>query len=123
IPVRVLNTNRPAHPGTVIDGAVREERGQLTRVTSIAYKERQAVLTVTAARMFGAVGFLARVFDVLARREVVVDVVCTSEVSVSLTASDAEALEACVEELAPLGACRIDDGRTILAVVGQHLAT
>ncbi|MCZ7680529.1 MAG: aspartate kinase [Sandaracinaceae bacterium] len=78
IPVRVLNTNRPDHPGTVI-----EERGPENpeRVTSIAYKERQLVVTVHATRMLGEVGFLARVFEVLARHGVVVDVVSTSEVS------------------------------------------
>ncbi|MFK7990293.1 MAG: aspartate kinase, partial [Sandaracinaceae bacterium] len=119
IPVRVLNTNRPDHPGTVIEelGAPNPDR-----VTSIAYKERQGVLTVNAARMFGEVGFLARVLDVLARHGIVVDVVSTSEVSVSLTGHDPDALEATLPELSLLGRCHVDRDRTILAVVGQHLA-
>ncbi len=119
IPVRVLNTNRPDHPGTVI-----EELGPANpeRVTSIAYKERQLVLGVRAARMFGEVGFLARVFEVLARHGVVVDVVSTSEVSVSMTADDAEAVERALPELERLGECSVERGRTILCVVGQHLA-
>jgi len=82
IPVRVLNTNRPAHPGTVIADLGPENP---ERVTSIAYKERQTVVKVASTRMFGESGFLARVFEVLARHEVIVDVVTTSEVSVSLT--------------------------------------
>jgi len=120
IPVRVLNTNRPDHPGTVI-----EERGPENpeRVTSIAYKERQVVVTVHATRMLGEVGFLARVFDVLAKHGVVVDVVSTSEVSVSMTVSDEERVQRALPELEALGRCTIDRGRTILAVVGQHLAT
>ncbi len=119
IPVRVLNTNRPDHPGTVI-----EERGPENpqRATSIAYKERQIVLTVHATRMFGELGFLARVFDVLARHGVVVDIVSTSEVSVSLTANDATAVERALPELAQLGRCTATRGRAILCVVGQHLA-
>ncbi len=120
IPVRVLNTNRPAHPGTVIEDVSPENP---SAATSIAYKEGQCVLSVRATRMFGEVGFLARVFDVLARRGVDVDVVSTSEVSVSLTSHDADGLDAALEELAPLGDCRLDRGRTILAVVGQHLAS
>lgn len=119
IPVRVLNTNRPAHPGTVIEEVGPENPNQ---VTSIAYKERQAVLTVHATRMFGEVGFLARVLDVLARHGVVVDVVSTSEVSVSMTADDATALERAVPEIEAFGRCTVERGRTILAVVGQHLA-
>ncbi len=120
IPVRVLNTNRPDHPGTVIEEQGPENPNQ---VTSIAYKERQTVLTVEATRMFGEVGFLARVFEVLARHGVVVDVVTTSEVSVSMTANDATALELALPELEVFGRCRVERGRTILAVVGQHLAT
>lgn len=119
IPVRVLNTNRPDHPGTVI-----EERGPENpeRVTSIAYKERQLVVTVHATRMLGEVGFLARVFEVLARHGVIVDVVSTSEVSVSLTVNDEAALARATPELDALGRCAVEPGRTILAVVGQHLA-
>jgi aspartate kinase len=119
IPVRVLNTNRPDHPGTVI-----EELGPESpeRATSIAYKERQIVLSVRATTMFGELGFLARVFDVLARHDVVVDVVTTSEVSVSMTADDADAVERAVPELEQLGHCTLERGRTILCVVGQHLA-
>ncbi|HJL20567.1 MAG TPA: aspartate kinase [Sandaracinaceae bacterium LLY-WYZ-13_1] len=119
IPVRVLNTNRPDHPGTVIHELGPENPN---RVTSIAYKERQAVLTVHATRMFGEVGFLAEVFAVLARHEAVVDVVSTSEVSVSMTASDAGPLERARPELERLGEVTVTPGRTILAVVGQHLA-
>ena len=64
VPVRVLNTNRPDHPGTVIEPSGEENP---ERVTSIAYKEGQTVLTVQAPRMFGEVGFLARILAVLAR--------------------------------------------------------
>ncbi|MGE0790688.1 MAG: aspartate kinase [Sandaracinaceae bacterium] len=119
IPVRVLNTNRPQHPGTVI-----EEAGPPgpSGPTSIAYKEGQSVLTVNATRMFGEVGFLAKVFEVLARHGVDVDVVTTSEVSVSMTAHDAEGLARAMPELEPLGRPQLTHGRTILAVVGQHLS-
>lgn len=119
IPVRVLNTNRPHHPGTVIQAV---GPANPNRATSIAYKESQVVLTVTATRMFGEIGFLARVFGQLAKHGVSVDVVSTSEVSVSLTAHDAAALEEARPELEALGRVTIQPGRTILAVVGQQLA-
>ncbi|MCB9598206.1 MAG: aspartate kinase [Sandaracinaceae bacterium] len=119
IPVRVLNTNRPAHPGTVIQAV---GPANPNRATSIAYKEAQVVLTVQATRMFGEVGFLAKVFGILARHAVSVDVVSTSEVSVSLTAHDASALKTALPELEPLGEVTVQSGRTILAIVGQHLA-
>jgi aspartate kinase len=123
IPVRVLNTNRPEHPGTVI----RETAENPKEVMSIAYKEGQLVLTITSTRMFGESGFLGRVFEVCARQGVVVDVVTTSEVSVSITANAKEPLERAAAELEQLvgpegGEVRIAAGRSIVVVVGQHLS-
>lgn len=119
IPVRVLNTNRPEHPGTVIEEAPGPNPNA---VTSIAYKENQCVLTITSTRMFGAAGFLADLFEVLKRHAVVVDMISTSEVSVSLTTFDRRRLEEALPELEPFGQCQVTQGRTILVVVGQHLA-
>ncbi|MCA9711045.1 MAG: aspartate kinase [Myxococcales bacterium] len=118
IPVRVLNTNRPDHPGTLIESAPTPKPDP---VTSIAYKEGQGVLTIMEPRMFEQVGFLARFFEILARREVVVDLVATSEVSVSITSHDCAALHAVVDELRPLGQVEVKEGKTILAVVGRHI--
>jgi len=120
IPVRVLNTNHPDHPGTVI-----EERTPPNphTATSIAYTENQAVLTIASTRMFGEVGFLGEVFAACARHQVVVDMVATSEVSISLTASATPALERAAEELGSLGEVTVRRERTVLVVVGQHLAT
>ena len=118
IPVRVLNTNRPEHPGTVIE---REPGARARAVTSIAYKEGQAVLTVSSPRMFAQSGFLSRLFEATGRLGLVVDMVATSEISVSLTAADVALLRRAEVELAPLGGCRLEQGKTILAVVGHEL--
>jgi aspartate kinase len=119
IPVRVLNTNRPEHPGTVIQ---QEGPENPSAVTSIAYKEGQHILTLRATQMFGQVGFLAKVFEVLRAHAVVVDVVSTSEVSVSLTSDDGIGLRRAAADLADLGKVTLLAERAILAVVGQHLA-
>jgi aspartate kinase len=120
IPVRVLNTNRPDHPGTVIHDGARDERG--SAATCIAYKEGQVVATITSTRMFGEAGFLARTFEVLGRHKVVVDMVATSEISVAFTTDRREPLERALAELGALGECRVEDGKTLLVVVGRHLA-
>ncbi|KIG16894.1 Aspartokinase [Enhygromyxa salina] len=118
IPVRVLNTNRPEHPGTVIQKVAAPSPNA---ATSIAYKERQSVLVLWTTRMFGQAGFLARVFEILGRREVDVDMISTSEVSISLTSANRRALEAAQQELETIGKVELHHGKTILAVVGQHL--
>lgn len=118
ISVRVLNTNRPDHPGTVIESAPAPKQSP---VTSIAYKEGQHVLVITEPRMFEQVGFLSRFFEILTRHEVVVDLVATSEVSVSITTHDGEALERSLEDLRRLGRVELQGGKTILAVVGRNI--
>lgn len=118
ISVRVLNTNRPDHPGTVIEAAPTPKPSP---VTSIAYKEDQTVLTITEPRMFEQVGFLARFFEIVARHGVVVDLVATSEVSVSVTSHDGDGVEAARDELSALGQVDVQRGKTILAVVGRHI--
>jgi aspartate kinase len=118
IPIRVLNTNRPEHRGTVIEAqAVDDPQG----ATSIAYKERQSVLLLRSTRMFGQAGFLARVFEIVGRHEVDVDMIATSEVTISLTSGNGERLRAAMADLEPLGECELRHGKTILAVVGRHL--
>jgi aspartate kinase len=119
IPVRVLNTNRPAHPGTVLHHAAPPAAGA---ATSIAYKEGQIAATLTSTRMFGEAGFLGRVFEALGRHQVVVDMVSTSEISVSFTTDRRERLDAALADLGALGELHVEGGKTLLVVVGQELA-
>ncbi|MBV6516761.1 MAG: aspartate kinase [Planctomycetaceae bacterium] len=118
IPVRVLNTNRPDHPGTVItqDGSADERP-----VTSIAYKESQCVVTIESERMLGQPGFLAKVFDVMGRHGVDIDMVTTSEISVSMTCAELDKLNAAVKELEQFGRVTITTDRTIVCIVGKNV--
>jgi aspartate kinase len=117
VPVRVLNTNRPEHPGTVIDDHAPMPGG----TTSIAYKENQIALELRSTRMFGQAGFLAQVFDIIGRHGLVVDVVATGEISISMTVTDGPALERALPELRTLGDCRVLRDKTLLVVVGRSL--
>lgn len=118
IAVRVLNTNRPDHPGTAISASPPEREASFT---SVAYKENQAVLTISEPRMFEQVGFLAQVFNALAKHGAVIDMVATSEVSVSVTSHDRVALEAAIPELQAFGNTDLRTGKAILAVVGRKI--
>ncbi len=120
IAVRVLNTNRPDHPGTVIHQTAPPTENA---ATSIAYRERQLAVTISSTRMLGAAGFLAEAFQVLGKHDVVVDMIATSEISVSFTTDRREPLERALEDLKRLGDVRVEDGKTLLVVVGQSLGT
>lgn len=118
IPVRVLNTNRPEHPGTVIT----EDGGDNPNiVTSIAYKEGQAVLTIESPQMLGQPGFLAKIFDVLGREKIDIDMISTSEISVSMTCPGASNLNEAVKALEHLGRVSVVSEKAIVCVVGKNV--
>ncbi len=118
IVVRVLNTNRPQHPGTAISANPPEREAAFT---SVAYKENQAVLTIAEPRMFESLGFLAGVFTTLAEHGAVIDMVATSEVSVSVTSHDVDALRSAMPHLQTFGETNLREGMSILAVVGRNI--
>jgi aspartate kinase len=118
IPVRVLNTNHPDHPGTVIT----EEGGDNPNpVTSIAYKPRQAVIMLESTSMLGTPGFLARVFDILGREDVDIDMISTSEVSVSMTCDGESKLNGAIRELDKLGRVTVVTDKSIVCIVGKNV--
>ncbi len=119
IPVRVLNSRRPEFGGTRITRTSRPSEACI--VKSIAYRKGITVITIQSTRMLMGYGFLARVFDIFARRQKSIDVVVTSEVSISLTVDDATGLEPIVKELESFATVRVDAEKAILCVVGENL--
>ena len=117
IPVRVLNTYRPGHPGTVILDRAPAARGA---VKSIAYRSHLSLITVTSTRMLMQPGFMARLFEVFGRHEVVIDMVATSEVSVSLTTDTRKDFAPAVEELRAedVAEVEVEKSQAIVALVG-----
>lgn len=122
IPVRVVNTFDPEDPGTLVVGAVpdSEKRG----IEGLAVKRGNLLVHLTSTRMIGAEGYLARVFETLARHHVSVDCISTSEVSVSLTvdARYGEGLDAALEELSGYVRSSVTIGRSTVCAVGEALS-
>ena len=81
IPVLVLNTFNPRHKGTLITNKT-EKSG---RVTALSFKKKVTLVTILAAEMFLAKGFLTRIFTLFTKQGISVDLVSASEVSISLT--------------------------------------
>lgn len=120
IPVRVLNTDRPDYPGTVITPSGGEPIGP---ITSIAYKKEQCVITIASTRMLGQPGFLARVFAVFGTCEVNVDAVSTSEVTVSITCAYDDNLSEVIARLQEHGRVTITRNKSLVCVVGRAVRT
>jgi aspartate kinase len=121
IPIMILNSTRPEHPGTTIEPeAVLEQVGD-SPIRSISWKRGITVINLKAPRMLGAYGFLRMLFEVFERHETVVDVLASGEVSISLTIEDRSRLGALLADLEMLGEVRVEERRAIIAVVGIGL--
>lgn len=118
IPVRVCNSHQPEERGTMIlaDTDVAENT-----IKSIAHKTGITILRISSARMLGAFGFMAALFQIFERHRTVIDVISTSEVSVALTLDNTDSLEQVVAELKRLGDVEVDTGNAVVCVVGEGL--
>lgn len=98
-------------------------------IRALARRKNQTLLTVNSVDMLHATGFLARLFDILARYDISVDLVTTSEVSIALTldeeGSQANGLsvlpEAMLEELREFATVTIEQGLSLIAVIGNDI--
>ena len=71
--------------------------------------------------MLDAFGFLAKIFDIFSRNQVIVDMVSTSEVSVTVTVDAGQAIEPVVEELSEFAQVRVDKDLSIICLVGEGM--
>jgi aspartate kinase len=118
IPVRILNSWKPAAAGTLITGAGSSSRAGLT---GLASKWDVTVIDITSTRMLAAYGFLRRVFEVFERFKAAVDMVTTSEVSVSVTIDDVRHLDEIEEALSEFASVSIERNMSLLCAVGDVL--
>ncbi len=118
VPVLILNSRRPDVEGTRI---VAHAPPSPNVVKSIACKNGITLVNIQSMRMLMAHGFLRRVFEVFDRYQTAVDMIATSEVSVSLTVDDQRHLDAIRGELAEFAEVAIEDGNTIVCLVGEKI--
>ena len=121
IPVRVLNTFKPEHPGTAIVAHPSKAAEGSTILKSIAFKRRQLIVSASSPRMTSGPGFLARIFDAFARHEIDVDMIATSEVSVSATTGSEKNVDRAVAELTPEFEMSVERGQAVICAVGDGI--
>lgn len=117
VPVRIRSTFRPEHPGTVIRNDVRDA----ATVAAVTAKPGVALLKVRSHPWALPYGFLARVFEVLARHRLEVDLVATSHSSTAFTIDASEELAEVVRELEAFADVEARTGLTTVTVVGRGL--
>jgi aspartate kinase len=117
VSLRIRNSLRPGAPGTLVRADVRRAAG----VAAVAYKPSVTLIKVRSRPMFMAYGFLARVFDVLARHRLPVDLVATSHTSTAFTLDEGEGMGAAAEELGRFAEVEVIPELATVSVVGHGL--
>lgn len=124
VPIHLRSAAEPARPGTRILPRLSESRPGLRAVSR---KDRVLVLSLETLGMWQEVGFLARVFRVVAEEGLSVDLVSTSETNVTLTLDgdanmiDPAVLGRVVGRLEKIAAVRVIDRATAVSLVGRNV--
>ena len=126
IPVFVGSSRDPAAGGTM----VRNVGGNPPLFRALALRRKQTLLTLHSLNMLHARGFLAEVFNILARHNMSVDLITTSEVSVALTldttgstsSGDSLLSQALLTELSSLCRVEVEENLALVAIIGNKLS-
>lgn len=116
IPVRLKSTLSPDLEGTLIT-AQSSGKG----IKAIAAKDGITAIKIKSGRMLLAYGFLRKVFEIFELYKTAIDMIATSEVAVSVTIDNDENLDPIAEELMQYGTVEVDQGQTIICVVGDFI--
>jgi aspartate kinase len=117
VPVRLLNTMQPQAKGTII-----LETAGSVGVKAVAAKDGIISINIKSSRMLLAYGFLRKIFEVFEKYRTPIDMITTSEVAVSVTIDTAVNLDQIRKELEPFGTIAVEQGNTIISVVGNQIA-
>lgn len=126
IPVFVGSSKDPGAGGTL----VYNHTNNPPLFRALALRRRQTLLTLHSLNMLHACGFLAEVFNILARHAISVDLITTSEVSVALTidttgstTTDTRLLpQALLTELSSLCRVEVEEDLALVALIGNKLS-
>ncbi|MDF2386863.1 aspartate kinase [Nostoc ellipsosporum NOK] len=117
IPVKLLNTMQPEAKGTLITGTAAS-----VGVKAVAAKDNIIAIRIKSSRMLLAYGFLRKIFEVFEKYRTPIDMITTSEVAVSITIDNATFLKDIIKELEPFGSVEVDEGQSIISVVGNEIS-
>ncbi len=126
IPVRVLNTFQPDHPGTVV--LMKDGSDKPSLIKAVTMIKNIALINISGAALSGTPGTAGRIFTALGREDVNIIMIsqASSEFNVSLAVDGAQAGKAIAalqkefEDLNSSVTCNED--ACVIAVVGERMA-
>lgn len=117
VPVRIRSTFQSERPGTLI---LRDRWGG-PGIAAVASKPDVSLIKVRGRPSSLPYGFLARVFEILARNRLAVDLVATSHTSTAFTIDGSEDLGVVAPELQEVADVEVRTGLATVTVVGNGL--
>lgn len=117
VPLHIRNTFRPDGPGTL----VLQEHRIGPRIAALAYKPGVVLIKVRSRPAALPYGFLARVFEILARHRLPVDLVATSHSSTAFTIDEDEEIAVVSRELGSFADVEVVRSLATVTVVGRGL--
>jgi aspartate kinase len=119
IPVRVLNSNYPNEPGTLIlDKSASPEK---RIVKSIAYKEDITLLTLKSSQLLISTKILGEFFQHLNEHNMRVYAISKSAIQLSLTLEHTDQLDQILDKFQMIGRVNIERHKAIVSVVGEKM--
>ncbi|BAI62585.1 aspartate kinase [Methanocella paludicola SANAE] len=127
IPVRVLNTFQPDHPGTVV--LMKDASGNGNLIKAVTMIKNIALINISGAALSGTPGTAGRIFSALGKEDINIIMIsqASSEFNVSLAVDGAQADRAIAalrkefsEDLAHNVTC--NNNVCVIAVVGERMA-
>ncbi len=117
VPLRIRSTFEPEQPGTLVRNDVRHA----AEIAAVVAKKGVALIKVRSRPAALPYGFLARVFEILARYRLEVDLVATSHSSTAFTIDEAAETDDVARELAAFADVDVHTDLATVTVVGRGL--
>jgi len=117
VPLRIRSTFEPEHEGTLIRNDVRN----MAEIAAVVAKKGVVLIKVRSHPAALPYGFLARVFEILARYRLEVDLVATSHSSTAFTIDEAAELDDVARELSVFADVDVRRNLSTVTVVGRGL--
>lgn len=114
IPVRLLNTLALEAPGTLISNVTDKDQ-----IKAVAAKDDLSMVRVRSNHQMTSWSFVGRVYATLEHYGVPVDMIASAEVALSFAVETARLSPQLIADLRLLGEVSVDDGLTIVCVVGD----
>lgn len=123
IPIHIRNTGSPEGPGTIIEHVDTSDPALL----AVVRRNGVTLLSICTLEMWGAPGFLARVFAPFDDLGISVDLVATSQAAVSVTLDgvpggvNGAAFQALLVRLRELGTVAVVPSCSVVSIVGRRI--